>query len=260
MRVIARSHPEIREQREPPMARRVPTGPVADVQTSLFADGPAPSRPAGPAREHAVSPVAVARDPARPAGDAWRELRDLTAGCRNCELWRNATQAVFGEGPVPARALLVGEQPGDKEDRAGRPFVGPAGRVLDEALAELGVDRGELYVTNVVKHFKWTPSGSVRIHKTPNTREVHACQPWFESELSLVRPELLVCLGAVAAKALLGPQFRLTEARGGFVASPLAPHVTATVHPSSILRTRDDRDAAMAAFVADLRAAFSVLT
>ncbi len=179
-------------------------------------------------------------------------MRDRAAGCRNCELWQHATRTVFGEGPVPARALLIGEQPGDKEDRAGRPFVGPAGRVLDDALAELGIDRGELYVTNVVKHFKWTPSGSVRIHKTPNAREVKACTPWFDAELALVRPELLVCLGAVAAKALLGAQFRLTEARGRFLDSPLAPHVVATVHPSSILRTRDDREAAMTAFVDDL--------
>jgi DNA polymerase len=194
-----------------------------------------------------------------PAAETWDGLRQRAAGCRNCELWEHATQTVFGEGPVPSRAVLIGEQPGDKEDRAGRPFVGPAGRVLDDALAELGVDRGTLYVTNAVKHFKWTPSGSVRIHKTPNAREVKACAPWFEDELALVRPELLVCLGAVAAKALLGPQFRLTAERGTFVDSPLAPHVLATVHPSSILRTRDDRDAAMAAFVADLRVAFSAL-
>jgi DNA polymerase len=155
--------------------------------------------------------------------------------------------------------MFVGEQPGDKEDRAGRPFVGPAGRVFDDALGQLGADRAELYVTNAVKHFKWTPSGSVRIHKSPNAREVQACAQWFEAELALVQPELLVCLGAVAAKALLGPQFRITASRGTFVASPLAPHVLATVHPSSILRTRDDRDTALAAFVADLRLAFSVL-
>jgi uracil-DNA glycosylase len=194
----------------------------------------------------------------RPAAD-WAAVREQAAGCRNCELWERATQTVFGEGPVPARALFVGEQPGDKEDRAGRPFVGPAGRVFDDALAELGVDRSELYVTNAVKHFKWTPSHSVRLHKTPNAREVRACHPWFEAELALVQPELLVCLGAVAAKALLGSSFRLTASRGTFVDSALAPHVLATVHPSSILRTQDDRDAAMAAFVADLRVAFSAL-
>jgi DNA polymerase len=156
--------------------------------------------------------------------------------------------------------MFVGEQPGDKEDRAGRPFVGPAGRVFDEALAEIGWDRAEVYVTNAVKHFSWTPSGSVRLHKTPNARQVKACAPWQVAELELVRPELLVCLGAVAAKALLGPAFRLTRSRGTFVESPLAPHVLATVHPSSILRSRDDREAATAAFVADLRTARSALS
>jgi uracil-DNA glycosylase len=201
----------------------------------------------------------VGRDRVDDAATAWSERRDAATGCRNCELWQHATQTVFGEGPVPARVMLVGEQPGDKEDRAGRPFVGPAGRVFDDALAELAVARDELYVTNVVKHFKWTPSGSVRIHKSPNAREIAACAPWFEAELALVRPELLVCLGAVAAKALLGSQFRLTASRGTFVDSPLAPHVLATVHPSSILRTRDDRDAALAAFVDDLRTAFAAL-
>jgi DNA polymerase len=241
------------------MARR--TREQADQQSSLFGDGSPPLPDGRPIDDRAAdeAPVPAVVDDALPPAEAWQSLREQAARCRNCELWRHATQTVFGEGPVPARALFVGEQPGDKEDRAGRPFVGPAGRVFDDALAELGVDRGTLHVTNIVKHFKWTPSGSVRIHKTPSAREVKACTPWFEAELALVQPELLVCLGAVAAKALLGPQFRLTEARGELLDSPLAPHVLATVHPSSILRTRDDRDAAMAAFVSDLRTAFAVL-
>jgi DNA polymerase len=197
--------------------------------------------------------------PAPDAAAAWAALREEAAGCRNCDLWERATQTVFGEGPVPARVMFVGEQPGDKEDRAGRPFVGPAGRVFDDALAEIGWDRAECYVTNAVKHFSWTPSGSVRLHKTPNARQVKACTPWYLAEIEVVRPELLVCLGAVAAKALLGAAFRITASRGTFVESPLAPHVLATVHPSSILRTRDDRDAAMAAFVEDLRVARTAL-
>jgi uracil-DNA glycosylase len=230
----------------------------ADASPRLFGDD-ALAKPS-------TAPVAAApsgargEDPANDGAETWSELRETAAGCQHCELWQRATQTVFGEGPVPARAMFVGEQPGDKEDRAGRPFVGPAGRILDDALAELGWDRGELYVTNAVKHFKWTPSGSVRIHKSPNAREIKACAPWFEAELAHVRPELLVCLGAVAAKALLGSQFRLTASRGTFIDSPLAPHVLATVHPSSILRARDDRDAAQAAFVDDLRTAFAVLS
>jgi DNA polymerase len=204
----------------------------------------------------------VVTDPAAAAASAhgWSDVRRLAETCHGCDLWRTATQTVFGEGPVPARAMLVGEQPGDREDRQGRPFVGPAGRVLDDALEELGVDRTEVYVTNVVKHFKWTPSGSVRIHKSPSTREVKACAPWFQAEVSTVQPELLVCLGATAAKFLLGPQFRLTRERGRFVEAPWAPRVLATVHPSSILRTREDRAAAMEDFVDDLRVAFATLS
>jgi DNA polymerase len=182
-------------------------------------------------------------------------LRTIAGGCRACHLWELGTQTVFGEGQERARLLLVGEQPGDSEDIEGRPFVGPAGRVLDRALEEAGIDRGLAYVTNVVKHFKWEPRGKRRIHKTPNAREIEACRPWLEAELEQVRPEVLVCLGATAAKALLGPSASVTRQRGRFVESPLAPHVTITVHPSSILRERDDelRQAAMEQFVADLR-------
>jgi DNA polymerase len=182
-------------------------------------------------------------------------LRTIAASCRACHLWELGTQTVFGEGQEHARLLLVGEQPGDSEDIDGRPFVGPAGRVLDRALEEAGIDRGLAYVTNVVKHFKWEPRGKRRIHKTPNAREIEACRLWLEAELEQVRAEVLVCLGATAAKALLGPSASVTRQRGRFVESPLAPHVTMTVHPSSILRERDDelRQAAMEQFVADLR-------
>ena len=188
------------------------------------------------------------------------ELAAEAAGCTRCDLYRDATQTVFGEGPATADLVLVGEQPGDKEDLAGEPFVGPAGHVLDEALEAAGIDRGRAYVTNAVKHFKWTARGKARIHKTPNVAEQRACRPWLEAELEVVRPEVLVCLGAVAAKSLLGRDFKVTEQRGRFVDSPLAPHVLATVHPSSILRGRpEDRQRNMAAFVADLRVARSKL-
>jgi uracil-DNA glycosylase family protein len=183
-------------------------------------------------------------------------LRSAAAGCRACDLWERGTQTVFGEGEPGAELVLVGEQPGDKEDLEGAPFVGPAGRVLDAGLEAAGIDRRLAYVTNVVKHFKWEPRGKVRLHKTPNAAEVHACRPWLEAELRTLRPSVLVCLGATAAKALLGPSFKVSEQRGRFVDSDLAPSVLATVHPSSILRTDGpDRDAAMDAFVADLRVA-----
>jgi DNA polymerase len=164
---------------------------------------------------------------------------------------------VFGEGTNKATVMFVGEQPGDQEDRQGRPFVGPAGRVLDQALEEAGIDRSEVYVTNVVKHFKWSPDerGKRRIHKKPRYSEIHACRPWLEAELAVVRPEVLVCLGASAAQALLGKDFRVTQQRGKLIESSLATHVIATVHPSSILRARDDqsRHAQMKAFVEDLK-------
>jgi uracil-DNA glycosylase len=182
------------------------------------------------------------------------ELRETAAGCRACDLWKTGTQTVFGEGSANAELMLVGEQPGDREDIEGRPFVGPAGRVLDIALEQAGIDRSRVYLTNVVKHFKWRPRGKRRIHQKPNMEEIRACRPWLESELALVKPRVLVCLGATAAQALLGREFRVSRQRGEFVESPLAERVTATVHPSSILRTDEsERDAAMASFVKDLK-------
>jgi len=192
--------------------------------------------------------------------DDWRQLVEEAATCRNCDLWRNATQTVFGQGPVPADAMFVGEQPGDQEDRQGAPFVGPAGRVFDEGLTDAGIDRERVYVTNAVKHFKWTPRGKRRIHQKPTRGEVRACAPWLDSELAVVRPDVLVLLGATAAQAVLGASFRVTADRGRLLDSSLAPHVIATVHPSSVLRGDPaDRDDAMRAFVADLRVVASVL-
>ena len=182
-------------------------------------------------------------------------VRDVAKGCRACHLYRNATQTVFGAGPRRAQVMLVGEQPGDAEDIAGQPFVGPAGKLLDRALAEAGIDRKIVYVTNVVKHFKFEPRGKRRIHAKPNSAEIAACRPWLETEIALVKPRVLMCLGATAAQALLGSAFKVSRQRGTFVASALAPRVTATVHPSSILRAPDDdsRRAEMRRFVADLR-------
>jgi uracil-DNA glycosylase len=181
-------------------------------------------------------------------------LREAAAGCKACHLWERGTQTVFGEGARGAEVMLVGEQPGDQEDRAGHPFVGPAGRVLDEALEQAGIDRSKAYVTNVVKHFKWEARGKRRIHAKPNWTEIAACKPWLEAELAVVEPRVLVCLGATAAQALLGKQFRVTKQRGELVESPLAPNVLATIHPSAILRQRDEesRREEMAAFVDDL--------
>jgi DNA polymerase len=183
------------------------------------------------------------------------KLREAAAGCQGCHLYRDATQTVFGEGLKRSRVVMVGEQPGDREDREGAPFVGPAGHVFDRALADAGIERGDLYVTNVVKHFKFVQRGKRRIHQTPVMEEIRACRPWLDAELAQVKPEVLVCLGAVAAKALFGSSFRVTKSRGQFVESDLAPLATATVHPSSILRARTDeeRDAAYEGFVADLR-------
>jgi uracil-DNA glycosylase len=187
-------------------------------------------------------------------------LRAAAADCRACPLWRTGTQTVFGEGMKKADLMLVGEQPGDKEDLAGKPFVGPAGRLLDRALGEAGIDRGNAYVTNVVKHFKWEARGKRRIHKKPNLDEITACRPWLEAEIGVVRPRVLVCLGATAAQALLGKQFRVTQQRGQFVESDLAEYVTATVHPSSILRAHDEeREREVAALVADLKVVAGVL-
>jgi uracil-DNA glycosylase len=186
-------------------------------------------------------------------------LRKAAAGCRACDLWKKGTQTVFGEGAARPSMMLIGEQPGDKEDIAGHPFVGPAGRVLDEALAAAGINRDEVYVTNVVKHFSWTPAerGKRRIHKKPRYSEIKACRPWLDAELSVTRPQVIVCLGATAAQALLGKEFSVMRDRGKFVPSMLAPYVMATVHPSSILRAQDDasRQAQKQAFIADLRIA-----
>jgi DNA polymerase len=190
-------------------------------------------------------------------------VRDVAAGCKACDLYKRGTQTVFGEGPKRADIMLVGEQPGDAEDLAGHPFVGPAGKLLDRALEEAGIDRHTVYVTNVVKHFKWEPRGKRRIHAKPNAGEISACRPWLETEIALVRPHVLVCLGATAAQALLGKTFKVSQQRGEFVDSSLAPLVTATVHPSSILRAPDDdaRRVEMKRFVADLkRVAASLLT
>ncbi|HMJ54218.1 MAG TPA: UdgX family uracil-DNA binding protein [Polyangiaceae bacterium] len=181
-------------------------------------------------------------------------LRHAAAGCRACDLWERGTQTVFGEGAVRAEVMLVGEQPGNDEDLSGRPFVGPAGKLLDDALVQAGIDRAETYVTNVVKHFKCEPRGKRRIHSKPNAAEIKACFPWLLAEIAAVKPKVLICLGATAAQALLGKAFRVSVDRGKFVPSPLAPHVLATVHPSSILRASDDdtRHREMKQFVRDL--------
>jgi uracil-DNA glycosylase family protein len=184
-------------------------------------------------------------------------LRQAASGCRACDLWRNATQTVFGEGSPKSTIMFVGEQPGDREDVAGLPFVGPAGALLDEALLEAGIDRTKVYVTNTVKHFSWVPSekGKRRIHKKPRYSEINACRPWLEAEIKLIRPQVLVCMGATAAQSLLGKDFSVTRQRGQLVPSALAPQVIATVHPSSILRAADEaaRKSQMQAFVRDLK-------
>jgi uracil-DNA glycosylase family protein len=196
--------------------------------------------------------------PARgPGKSTIKGLRERADACKACDLWKTATQTVFGEGSPKATIMLVGEQPGDQEDRVGKPFVGPAGKLLDEALAEAGIDRAQIYVTNVVKHFKWTPSerGKRRLHKKPRSFEIQACRPWLTAELSVVRPRILVCLGATAAQSLLGKEFSVTRQHGKLVKSDLAPFTIATVHPSSILRAPDaeSRRRQMSEFVDDLR-------
>jgi DNA polymerase len=183
------------------------------------------------------------------------KLKRAAAGCRACDLWERGTQTVFGEGSPRARVMMVGEQPGDREDVQGKPFVGPAGRILDTSLEKAGIDRREVYVTNVVKHFKWEPRGKRRIHQKPNSVEIAACRPWLDAEIALVKPDVIVCLGATAAQALLGRTFRVSRQRGDFVASGLAPRILATVHPSSLLRAPDDetRRVETERFVADLK-------
>jgi uracil-DNA glycosylase len=196
--------------------------------------------------------AAERRIPDRPG---LRNLREAAAGCRACPLWKTGTQTVFGAGRRSAKVMFVGEQPGDREDREGKPFVGPAGRVLDRALEDAGIDRGDAYVTNVVKHFKWIPKGKRRIHQKPNREEITACRPWLEAELQVVKPKVMVCLGATAARALLGSDFRVTQDRGKLVETDLAPIATGTVHPSSILRIddEDERRVARDELAEDLR-------
>jgi DNA polymerase len=210
----------------------------------------APTSPvAAPRKRRPVAALAAVRE-----GHADLDVIEAAAkGCRACDLWARATQTVFGHGPVPAPVMLVGEQPGDREDLEGEPFVGPAGTVLARALEAAGIDRQQAFVTNVVKHFKWRPSGKRRLHERPNRAEVGACLPWVEAELALVRPQALVLLGATAAAALAGPGVSVMRDRGRPLDLPLAPLVVATVHPSSILRAGEGREAAYDAFVRDLR-------
>ena len=196
--------------------------------------------------------------PARPPDTAsLGALREAARHCTACHLYKRATQTVFGEGPKGATMMLVGEQPGDYEDVAGKPFVGPAGKIMDQALEEAGIDRSKVYVTNAVKHFKWEPRGKRRIHQKPNSREIAACRPWLEAELRVVKPKLVVAMGATAAQTIFGPSFRVTRERGKLLSSKLAPRVLATVHPSSLLRQPDEesREREYKLFVADLRAA-----
>jgi uracil-DNA glycosylase len=185
------------------------------------------------------------------------ELRDVAASCRGCDLWQNATQTVFGEGREGSKMMLVGEQPGDQEDLQGRPFVGPAGRLLEKALEEAGIERRRVYVTNAVKHFRWTRRGKRRLHEKPNATQIRACRPWLDAEIEVVRPGIVVLMGATAAQAVMGPAFRVSKDRGRVMPSPLGVPVLATVHPSSILRATDDesRDVALASFIADLKVA-----
>jgi uracil-DNA glycosylase len=199
--------------------------------------------------------------PFLPERSSLKALREASAGCRGCHLWRPATQTVFGEGPKRSRLMLVGEQPGDKEDLAGRPFVGPAGRELDRGLEAAGIGRADAYLTNVVKHFKFEERGRRRIHQTPKRFEIDACRPWLEEELKVVKPEALILLGAIAAKALLGSSFKVTQHRGELLDSDLAPIVSATIHPSAILRAPDDaaRVRERKAFAEDLRAVAQAL-
>ena len=203
-------------------------------------------------------PTAAPFVPSRPT---LPKLREAAAGCKGCDLWKLGTQTVFGEGSPHAKVMFVGEQPGDQEDKAGEPFVGPAGRILDKALEAAGIDRKDIYVTNAVKHFKWEPRGKRRIHKKPNQLEINACRPWLEAEVEVVKPEVIVCLGATAAQSLLGKSFKVTQRRGELIRHELASFVVATVHPSSILRAQDDqsRHDEMAKFIDDLKKVAAIL-
>jgi uracil-DNA glycosylase len=182
-------------------------------------------------------------------------LARISKNCKACDLWARATQTVFGEGKPHSKIMFVGEVPGDQEDKAGKPFVGPAGNLLNKALAEAGIDRANVYITNAVKHFNWEPRGKLRIHKKPNTAEIAACRPWLDAEIKTLKPKVIVCLGATASQALLGKAFRVTQRRGELIESELAPYVTATIHPSAILRSPDDatREQEIQRFVDDLK-------
>jgi uracil-DNA glycosylase family protein len=204
----------------------------------------------------------VTAEPLVPPRPSLPKLRDAAADCKACDLWRTGTQTVFGEGKSSATVMFIGEQPGDKEDLSGRPFVGPAGGLLDRALEEAGIDRKQVYVTNVVKHFKWEPRGKRRIHKKPNAVEIQACRPWLDAELRVVKPRAIICLGSTAAQAVIGPKFKVSIQRGQFVESDLAEFVTATVHPSSILRAPTDeaRRAETKRFIDDLKKIRAAIT
>jgi len=209
-------------------------------------------------------PIHPSSDPAQrkiPAAPSLASLAKIAKDCKACDLWKRGTQTVFGEGRPDCQIMFVGEVPGDQEDLAGKPFVGPAGRLLDKALAEAGIDRSLAYVTNAVKHFNWEPRGKRRIHKKPRASEIAACRPWLDAEIDRLKPRVIVCLGATAAQALLGKAFRVTQHRGEFIDSPLAPHVLATVHPSAILRAPDEetRHTETQRFVADLKKIAEVL-
>ena len=204
-------------------------------------------------------------DPAQkkiPSIPTLQGLAKISKTCKACDLWKRGTQTVFGEGKPDAKVMFVGEVPGDQEDLAGKPFVGPAGNLLNKAFAEAGIDRSKIYVTNAVKHFNWEPRGKRRIHKKPSAAEIAACRPWLNAEIDRLKPQVIVCLGATAAQTLLGKEFRVTQHRGEFIDSPLAPYVIATVHPSSILRAPDDetRHEEMKRFVTDLKKAAKVIS
>jgi DNA polymerase len=238
---------------------RSPKGPRHIGDAGRSPEGPRHIRDAGrSAKGPRHSGEAARLIPDRPT---LPRVREAARQCQACDLWKRGTQTVFGEGAGRAGMMLVGEQPGNDEDLAGHPFVGPAGRLLDRALHEAGIDRSQVYVTNVVKHFKWEPRGKRRIHKKPNSGEIAACRPWLDTEIALVQPRVIVCLGATAAQAVIDPKFKVTAHRGEFVPSTLAAFVTATVHPSSILRAPDDesRHRDMAQFIADLRRAAKAL-
>ncbi|MGH9687182.1 MAG: UdgX family uracil-DNA binding protein [Candidatus Acidiferrales bacterium] len=214
--------------------------------------------PQRPLKKPRKKPPTTAKDPAQAkisATFALRELARLAQKCKACDLWKRATQAVFGEGRPDAKVMFVGEVPGDREDREGKPFVGPAGNLLDKALEEVGIDRSDVYVTNAVKHFNWEERGKRRVHKKPRASEIAACRPWLEAEIERLKPAVIVCLGATAAQALLGKDYRVTKHHGEFVESALAPHVTALVHPSAILHALDEasRHEEMKHFIDDLK-------